>query len=800
MQAQEQFVQLRRQYIESRFSGLNPVQREAALNTGGPMLILAGAGSGKTTVVVNRIKNLLEFGDAYLSDVVPGECGEAELAGLRAALAGKPLDEGLRPLLRTGFVEPWNILAITFTNKAAAELKSRICETAGARGNDVFAATFHSACVRLLRRDAALLGYPQSFTIYDTDDSQRALKEVYKSLGADEKLFPPRAVLGRIGRIKDEMLSPAEFAERPGGYQDKMIAKIYDAYQRRLRAAGAFDFDDLIFYTVRLLEENPEVREHYHRRFKYVMVDEYQDTSFAQYRLVELLTGPHRNLCVVGDDDQSIYRFRGATIENILNFEAHFPGARVVRLEQNYRSTERILDAANQVISNNRGRKGKTLWTDRGAGEPIHVYCAGDERDEAAYVAQQIALNQKAGIPLQKQAVLYRMNAQSNAVENYFARAGIPYRVVGGLRFYDRAEIKDILAYLCLVDNPGDNLRLTRIINRPARKIGETTVAAVAQIADGLGVPMLEVIRDAANYPALSRAKGALAAFYRLYEELCADYAALPLHDFVDRLLDKTGLRRMLEQMGEEGAPRLENVEEFLSNIRSFEQENPEGDLTLFLEEIALVASIDSYDESADAAVLMTIHSAKGLEFDCVYLIGLEEGIFPGEQSRYNPDDLEEERRLAYVGITRARKKLYMTRAALRMLFGQTRRYPESRFLQEFSDELKQNDAPESRFERLRGESRAQVEYHRANEGVKAQLGRAPGGGLTVGGARKNPAAAGARFAPGDRVDHKIFGAGTVLSAMPVGGDLLLEIDFDKSGRKKTMANYAPLKKLAPGG
>ncbi len=796
MQPKEEFLKLRRQYIEARFSALNEVQRQAALQTSGPMLILAGAGSGKTTVVVNRIKNLLEFGDAYLSDFVAGEVGEREIELLRQALKqGETPDESLKPLLRSGFIEPWNILAITFTNKAAAELKSRICDSVGPRGNDAFAATFHSACVRFLRRDAALLGFPQNFTIYDTDDSQRALKEVYKELGTDDKLFPPRAVLGRIGRIKDEMLSPQDFAEQPGSYQDKMIARIYAAYQKRLHAAGAFDFDDLIYYTVRLLQDNPDVREYYHRRFKYIMVDEYQDTSYAQYRLVELLTGPQRNLCVVGDDDQSIYRFRGATIENILNFEEHFPGARVVRLEQNYRSTGHILQAANEVIANNRGRKGKTLWTDRGEGEPIHVYCAQDEREEAMYVAMKIAQNQKEGIPLNHQAVLYRMNAQSNAIENYFARAGIPYRIVGGLRFYDRAEIKDILAYLCLIDNPGDDLRLTRIINRPARKIGEATVAQIAQIASGLGVPMLEVIREAEAYPALSRAKKALSSFYQLYEKLCADYQEMPLIDFADHLIDLTGYRQMLEEQGEEGAARLENVEEFLSNIRAFEQENPEGDLTLFLEEIALVSSIDSYDENTDAVVLMTLHSAKGLEFDCVYIIGLEEGIFPGEQSRYNPDDLEEERRLAYVGITRARKKLYLTRAALRMLFGQTRRNPESRFLQEFSDELKLDEAPRSRAitynNMARGESRAQYEYRKANATANYQLER----GVTVGAAPAKQSAP-ARFAPGDRVEHKIFGPGTVLSAAAIGGDTLLEIDFDKGGRKKTMANYAPLKKI----
>ncbi len=820
MAIKEEFISLRKQYIEQQFSGLNAVQRDAVFTTEGPLLILAGAGSGKTTVVVNRIRYILEFGPAYSSAEICREVTRQEVEMLRACVEKKtPAADSLRPLLRVGRTQPWNILAITFTNKAAGELKERICASVGERGRDVAASTFHSACVRFLRRDAGRLGFPQNFTIYDTDDSQRVLKEIYKELGVDEKLFPPRQVHGRLGRIKDELLSPEEFAGRANNYNDKMIARIYAAYQKRLRSAGAFDFDDLIYYTVELLHSCPEVREYYHNRFQYIMVDEYQDTSYAQYRLCELLTGPRRNLCVVGDDDQSIYRFRGATIENILGFEEAFAGAKVIRLEQNYRSTGNILDAANEVIAHNRGRKGKTLWTSAHRGELIHVYCADTERDEAVYVAAQIAKNQSEGVPLRQQAVLYRMNAQSNAVENYFARAGIPYRIVGGLRFYDRAEIKDIMAYLCIVDNPADDLRLTRILNRPARKIGGATIQQLQEIAGGLGVPMLEVIRDAAEYPALSRAKTALAAFYALYERLCALYEQNGLTDFVARLIDETGYRAMLLAMKEEGAAKLENVEELLSSIRAFEEENPEGDLALFLEEVALVSSIDSYDESTDAVVLMTMHSAKGLEFDCVYMIGLEEGIFPGEMSRYSEADMEEERRLAYVGITRARKKLYMTRAAARMLFGATRRNPESRFLAEFPDELKYDEAPRRSMptwrDKDRLESRGQYEYRKANEFSNYRLdhpGEGLGGGrdprrgakrglgesLTVGGAPKK-AAAGTRFAAGDRVNHRIFGPGVVISASPLGGDLLLEIDFERSGVKKAMANYAPLTKMESG-
>ncbi|MEG1269225.1 MAG: 3'-5' exonuclease [Oscillospiraceae bacterium] len=810
MQLKDEFIKLRKEYIAGRFSKLNEVQREAVLHTGGPVLILAGAGSGKTTVVVNRIKNLLEFGDAYESDYVAREIAEKDIELLKQSLSkSAPVSPEIQPLLKTGFIEPWNILAITFTNKAAAELKSRICESVGNSGNDVFAATFHSSCVRFLRRNADLLGFPKNFTIYDTDDSQRALKEIYKDKNIDEKLFPVRAVHGRIGRIKDEMISPTDFAEQAANYNDKIIAQIYAAYQTKLKRAGAFDFDDLIYYTVILLTQFPEIREYYNHKFKYIMVDEYQDTSYAQYRLIELLTDRSCNLCVVGDDDQSIYRFRGATIENILNFEERFKGTKVVRLEQNYRSTECILEAANQVISKNKGRKGKTLWTDSGMGDLVSVYCADDEREEAVYVSLKIAKNKGDGIPLKQQAVLYRMNAQSNAIESYFARAGIPYRVIGGLRFYDRAEIKDIMAYLNIIDNPGDDLRLTRIINRPARKIGDATVSQILQISSGLGISMLEVIRDVETYPSLSRAKNSLKEFYSMYEKLVETYHERNLHDFVDELLNITGYRKMLVDMKDEGITKLENVEEFISSIRAFESENPEGDLTLFLEEIALVANIDTYDENTDAVVLMTLHSAKGLEFDCVYIIGMEEGIFPGDQSRFNTEDLEEERRLAYVGITRARKRLYMTRTSMRMLFGQTRRNAESRFMLEFSDDLKNDDAPNKTALNSRDksglESRGQYEYRQSNEAANYKIDRVPkpkpkfGDTISVGGtatAARKAGKTGARFGSGDVVDHKIFGKGKVLSATPLGGDLLLEIDFEKGGKKKAMANYAPLVKL----
>ena len=801
MDFKQQFITLRKKYIEKRFGSLNDVQRKASLEVNGPLLILAGAGSGKTTVVVNRIRCLLEFGDAYVSNETAREVTENDVKELGIVLdLGTPLPESIRPLMKTGGIKPWNILAITFTNKAAGELKSRICESVGPDGSEVFASTFHSACVRFLRRDADLLGYPKSFTIYDADDSERALKGIYKENGVDERIFPLRSVLGAISRFKDQLLSPSDARERASLPAERRIADIYAIYQGKLKAAGAFDFDDLIYCTVSLLAQFSEIRERYRERFKYIMVDEYQDTSYAQYRLVELLTNERRNLCVVGDDDQSIYRFRGATIENILGFENSFEGAQVVRLEQNYRSTETILNAANEVIAHNAARKGKTLWTDRGVGEPVEVHCASDEADEAAFIARELVKNQAAGIPLNRQAVLYRMNAQSGALENHFMRAGIPYRIVGGQRFFDRAEIKDVLAYMAIVANPADDLRLARIVNRPARKIGDATVSELVRIAAGIGAPVLEVMREAAGYDSLSRAKGALEAFVEMYDKLCEALEAGSLRDFADTLLDITGYRAMLVAQKDEGEARLENVEELLSSIAAFERENPDGDLSLFLEEVALISNVDRYDENADAVALMTLHSAKGLEFDCVFIAGMEEGIFPGERCRFDEREVEEERRLAYVGITRARKKLFLTRTGTRMLFGQTRRNAESRFIGEFSDNLKNVTGESASGGIYRNptagrnvrESGAQREYRRANELAKSKIEL--GSRSSVG--KTSIPKSGAVYAAGDEVEHKLFGRGVIVSARALGGDMLLEIDFERAGRKKAMANYAPMKKV----
>ncbi len=794
-----EFIALRREYIEQCFKNLNPQQRAAALATEGPLLILAGAGSGKTTVVVNRIANLLRFGSAYSDDYIQPGADAALRERLAAAVSAKRrLDTADEKLLRSGRVMPWNVLAITFTNKAAGELKERIAAICGADGEQVHASTFHSACVRILRRDATHLGLQQNFTIYDNDDSLRLLKETIRAQGFDDKMLPPKMVLSRIGRLKDELVSPEDYAAgTKRDFFETAVGRVYPAYAAALRRNGALDFDDLIYFTVRLLSEFPDVLADYHRRFRYIMVDEYQDTSYAQFKLVQLLASGENNICVVGDDDQSIYKFRGATIENILNFEDHFPNAKVIRLEQNYRSTGTILEAANEIISNNTGRKGKTLWTDNGAGAPIQLYVADDEQDEAAYVGLQIGRELSAGVPLSDMAVLYRMNAQSNAIETYFARAGIPYKIVGGTRFFDRAEIKDILAYMCVVSNPADAVRLRRIINKPARKIGDTTVQTVEQIAAGLGVSMTEVINDAAEYPQLARAARPLGEFAALYRELCECEQSLPLPEFVSAVIIKSGYEDMLKAAGAEGETRLQNVNELVSSVRSYCEQSEAPSLFEFLEQVALISSIDDYDSDAERVTLMTIHSAKGLEFGDVFLTGLEEGIFPGEQSRFDDEQLEEERRLMYVGVTRAKRRLFLSCCARRMLFGQTRRNRPSRFLNEMGDaatEMQNNGNYTTG--RLLERSGPSSDGPRPLSTPASRAAAGPlSSRLSTGDApRVKPS--GENYAPGERVRHKIFGDGLVLSVKPMGGDVLLEIDFDQKGIKKTMRNYAPIEKI----
>ncbi|MBQ5313709.1 MAG: UvrD-helicase domain-containing protein, partial [Oscillospiraceae bacterium] len=600
---------------------------------------------------------------------------------------------------------------------------------------------------------------------------------------------------------------PQEAAEYAANAHEKLVVKCYEEYQKRLKKANAFDFDDLIYYTVQLFKENDEVLEYYQNRYKYIMVDEYQDTSTAQFELVHLLAQGHNNLCVVGDDDQSIYRFRGATIENILNFEENFPGAQVIRLEQNYRSTSNILDAANSVIRNNQGRKGKTLWTSKGEGEKVKIYSLPKEFDESRNIVDIIGENVKKGAKLSDHAVLYRMNMQSSAVENALARSGIAYRIIGGHRFYDRMEIKDIIAYINVAINPDDDLRLKRIINTPARKIGNTTVETIANLAKEKGTSMIEIIKNIYDYPQLSRAASALIAFRQIYEQIVRLCEDCPMEHIVPNLIRITGYEDMLAAQGEEGKTRLENVGQLVTNMQEYKNNNGENaTLRAFLEEVSLISDIDNYDKDADSVTLMTIHSAKGLEFPYVFIVGVEEGIFPGEMSKYNPDDIEEERRLAYVGITRAKKELYISHCAERMVFGQTKRPLPSRFIEEIDKSV--CDIIDKNIKRynlensfgaqnssLMGQTRRPVQKatgfaNQTSSLINTQKTKTSFG--AAGAAKKSAAS----YNVGDRVLHKVFGEGTVAKITPLANDAMLEINFDSVGTKKIMANYTPITKL----
>ncbi len=782
---QERYLSLKKKIIEQEYSRMNDMQRQAVVTVDGPLLILAGAGSGKTTVLVNRIACLLSYGNAYLDTAVPEKIGEHEIEFLSQYVQhpNEQEREAVHGILAVRPPRPWNILAITFTNKAAGELKERLNAMLGEDGGEVNAGTFHSVCVRILRRNIDRLGYTGSFTIYDTDDSLRVVKDSMADLGVSDKMFPPKAVLGEISRSKDKMLSPKQFIQSVGSdYRLSVIGKIYDRYQTRLKTANALDFDDLIVLTVRLFEEFPDVLEYYQNRFRYILVDEYQDTNHAQYCLVSLLAGKHHNLCVVGDDDQSIYKFRGATIENILSFEKQFRNAVVIRLEQNYRSTQNILDAANAVISHNQERKGKRLWTQNGDGEKIVVRRASDESAEAEFVASSIVENVKNGRKYSDHAVLYRMNAQSNSVERYFIRSNIPYRIIGGHKFFERKEIKDMLAYLNVINNPSDSVRLKRIINEPKRGIGASTVAAAEQIAEGEGIPLFEVLREADTYPALSRRSGPLKEFVRIITELAFAAEQESLEDLLDQLLQETGYRLMLQADGPEGEVRLENIEELKSNMKNYEEENQDdASLSGFLEEVALYTDLDNLNQSEDSVVMMTLHSAKGLEFPYVYIVGMEEGIFPSRNILNFPEELEEERRLAYVGITRAKEKLYLLSAASRMLFGSTTRNRSSRFLEEIPGELT---------------DRKDLTVHTYTP-YQPQAKRAPAAfSVEPAGRPAKAAPAAIDFKVGDTVSHRVFGNGMVVSMTPMANDVLVEVAFDKVGTKKIMANFARLKKI----
>lgn len=729
---------------------LNEMQQKAVDCTEGPLLILAGAGSGKTTVLVNRVQHII---------------GE-------------------------GLAQPWQVLAITFTNKAAGEIRERLVRTIGPEANDIWAHTFHSCCARILRRFGDRIGYSGHFTIYDTDDQKRVMKHCQKSLGLTDKIIHHKSILSAISGAKDSLIGWEEYKTfAQNDFRKAKIADCYELYQKELLKSDAMDFDDIIFNTVKLLRENDDVRELYQKQFKYVMVDEYQDTSHAQYVLVSLLAGGYENICVVGDDDQSIYRFRGATIENILSFENQYKNAQVIRLEQNYRSSQNILDAANSVISNNKNRKGKNLWTSAGAGDKIIFNTLEDEAEESSYIAQEILKNVKNGRKMSDHAILYRMNAQSRNIEITLAKSGIPHKVIGGNRFFDRKEIKDIISYFAVINNPSDNVRLQRIINVPKRGIGETMFANVLEIATGLGISAFEVCEKSDEFQKTLRSAQKLKAFTAMIRHFqhCLENG-MKLSDLLQEILNETKYFDYLDEDPETAEDRKNNINELSSMFIKYQEEDEEFDLSAFLEDVALVSDIDSYNEDEDAVVLMTLHSAKGLEFPIVFIPGMEEGIFPGNQSVYSDEDLEEERRLAYVGITRAKEKLYLLNSRRRMLYGTTNRNMASRFLREIPVSVT-NDVTVEPFTPRGAYTRGSFSTatHTQNSSAARKFGQV-GGAVSTGSAQS--------FSVGDTVRHKTFGTGVVLSSTPMGNDVLLEIAFDKAGTKKLMANFAKLEKV----
>ncbi|MDA8210455.1 MAG: DNA helicase PcrA [Clostridia bacterium] len=734
--------------------GLNPVQREAVKHTGGPLLILAGAGSGKTRVLTSRVAYLIQ---------------ERE-------------------------VKPYSILAITFTNKAAGEMKERVQHLLGQDARDIWVSTFHSGCNRILRREIGNLnsvgvqssyansagnqgGYDSNFAIYDTADQQTLIKQCLKELNLDDKKFAPRAVASLISEAKNKLQNPDRFARQAFDFFAEKTAEIYRLYQQKLRQNNALDFDDLLMFTVRLFDEHPEVLRYYQDRFRYILVDEYQDTNHAQYRLINLLAHRHRNLCVVGDADQSIYRFRGADISNILNFEQDYPEARVIKLEQNYRSTQTILEAANYVIRNNSERKEKHLWTENTQGQEIVTYRGEDERWESTYVVDRIStLKHKEGRPYRDFAVLYRTNAQSRVLEEELMKSRVPYKIVGGLKFYERKEIKDILAYLKVLANPADSVALRRIINVPKRGLGEASLEKVLAFAADRGITGLEALNRLQEIPGLTaRATKPMEGFRKLMDALRQKLGQISLTQLVDDILEKTGyLAELQEENTIEAQTRIENLQEFRTVTADFDKNSEDPSLEYFLAGISLVSDLDTYEESSDAVVLMTLHSAKGLEFPVVFLVGMEEGVFPHARSQLDQVELEEERRLCYVGITRAREKLYLTHAWQRTMFGRSSNNPPSRFLEEIPEQFTTTVDPVDGYGRPR----------------KPVLQAIAGGMASTAGA------ATLNYVLGDKVEHAKFGPGVIVSVKGEGPDAEISIAFPSGGVKKLIAQYAKLKKL----
>ena len=744
---------------------LNPMQRKAVEHFSGPLLILAGAGSGKTKVLTCRIANLLALG-----------------------------------------VPPYRILAITFTNKAAAEMKERVDRLVGSAAKEIWLSTFHSFCARLLRYEIdALEGYNKNFVIYDASDSKAVVKQCLKEMNLDEKQYPPAQVQAAISDAKNRMLTPDALAQEAENFHRKKIAEVYIEYQRVLHKNNALDFDDLLMLAVRLLKTQQEVREKYQRRFQYILVDEYQDTNGAQYQLTKLLASAHRNLCVVGDADQSIYGWRGADIRNILDFEQDYPDAEVIRLEQNYRSTKTILAAANAVIENNQNRKPKNLWTENAKGEAIKSYCASDERDEASFIAREIMKQMRAtGSSYGDFAVLYRTNVQSRAIEEGFMRMGVPYTMVGGLKFYDRKEIKDIIAYLHVIFNPLDTLSLLRIVNVPKRGLGETSMAKLGAYAAEHGMSLFDVISSPEaleEIPGLTaRTKKPLEAFSVMMFDLLAQMDALPVSEFIEQILDASGYIRELEAEDKpENQARIENLMEFVGVAKDFESTSENPTLEEFLNHIALISDIDDADLADERVTLMTLHAAKGLEFPVVFMTGMEEGIFPHSRTLMEPEELEEERRACYVGITRAQKKLYMTHAKQRMIYGNITSFPPSRFLAEIPPtyveeiEPKAFFAPQKPQEKSYGKTFGQAKsgfdaWQEMERNKKPVAAAKPSGNSET--IRPDMSV---RWKPGDKAKHGKWGVGTVISVEGKGEETVLKIAFPDQGVKGLMQKYAPI-------
>ncbi len=754
----------------SSYDTLNEQQRIGVTTTEGPVLILAGAGSGKTRVLTHRTAWLIE------------KCG----------------------------VNPWNIMAITFTNKAAGEMRERINAMVGHGAESIWVSTFHSSCVRILRRHIDRIGYDTNFTIYDADDSKNVMKDVCKRLEIDTKIHKERSLLSAISSAKDELISPEEFtlrAEASADFAKRRQAQVYREYQSVLRKNNALDFDDLIVKTVELLQSDPEVLDFYQERFRYIMVDEYQDTNTAQFGLIRLLAGKYKNLCVVGDDDQSIYKFRGANIYNILNFEKHFPDAVTIKLEQNYRSTTHILDAANQVIANNVRRKAKTLWTANGEGEPITFRQFDTAYDEADYVAEDILMGKRNGTyGYGDCAVLYRTNAQSRLFEERFIVSNIPYKIVGGVNFYARKEIKDLLAYLKTIDNARDDLAVRRIINVPKRGIGATTLNRVSDYAEAYDIGFYDALKQGDEIPALGKSAAKLKPFVNLIQTMRSKLPYLGVTELLKEIIEDTGYVRELEADGsEEALARIENIDELISKVTAYEEGEENPTLSGFLEEVALVADIDDLAEGSDYVVLMTLHSAKGLEFPKVYLAGMEDGLFPGYMtitSDNAPEELEEERRLAYVGITRAMKELTLTAARQRMIRGETQYNTVSRFVKEIPEELFNSSVKKKKSDGsgLKG-GRTEDAPGRTPYPVRAKrpsMRQQPSGQSMQAKAFStvNTVKGSLSYDVGDRVSHVKFGNGTVKGIIEGGRDFEVTVDFDTAGTKKMFAAFAKLKKI----